>query len=82
MYEMIRPEYEHDPDIFCPDPPRTRKAKAALERLPAEDRAIMTLYAEVQSVRKLGAMLGVGRDTAWKEVRRIRAEILKIMETI
>lgn len=82
LYKSIRPEYEHDPDIFCPDPPRTRRVKAAIEQLPDEDKAIVTLYAELGSYRKLGAMLGVGRDTAWKEIRRIRAEILKIMERI
>jgi hypothetical protein len=29
MYALIRPEYEHDPDVFCPDSPRVRSVKAA-----------------------------------------------------
>ena len=76
MYRLIRPEYEHDPDVFCPDPPRVRGIKAAVERLPDADKVIIRLYAELQSLRKLAALLGVGRDTACREVQRIRQAIL------
>lgn len=79
LYKRISPEYEHDPDVFCPDPPRVRRVKAAIERLPEADKVIIRLYAELGSLRKLGAMLGVGRDTMGKEVRRIRADILRMM---
>ena len=77
LYGRIRPEYEHDPDIFCPDPPRVRVLKEAIERLPDADKVIIRLYAELGSVRKLGALLGVGRDAAWREVGRIRAALMK-----
>lgn len=76
LYALIRPEYEHDPDVFCPDSPRVRSLKAAVERLPEADKVIIRLYAELQSLGELGRLLGVSKDTAWKEVGRIRAAIL------
>lgn len=79
LYARIRPEYEHDPDVFNPEPPRTRSMKAAIERLPEADKAIIRLYAELESLSKLGRMLGVSKDTAWKVVRRIRARVLELM---
>lgn len=79
LYAQIRPEYEHDPDVFNPEPPRTRRMKAAIERLPEADKAIIRLYAELESLSKLGRMLGVSKDTAWKEVRRIREKVLEMM---
>lgn len=79
MYDLIRAEYEHDPDVFNPEPPRTRRMKAAIERLPDADKAIIRLYAELESLSKLGRMLGVSKDTAWKEVRRIRARVFELM---
>ena len=80
LYKSIRPEYEHDPDVFCPDSPRVRRVKEAVERLAEADKVIIRLYAELGSLSKLGEMLGVSKDTAWKEVRRIRAEIMRLME--
>jgi transposase-like protein len=79
MYVLIRPEYEHDPDCFCPDNPRVRRVKAAIERLPDADKVIIRLYAELGSLRKLAGLLGVGRDTMGREVRRIRTEIMRLM---
>lgn len=81
MYAMIRPEYEYDGDIFCPDNRRVRGVKRAIERLPEADKVIIRLYAELGSLRKLAAMLGVGRDTMGREVRRIRYAILKELRT-
>lgn len=79
LYRKISPEYEHDPDVFCPDAPRVRKVKEAIERLPEADKVIIRLYAELGSLSKLGEMLGVSKDTAWKEVRRIREAIFRQM---
>lgn len=79
LYKSIRPEYEHDPDVFCPDSPRVRRVKEAIERLPEADKVIIRLYAELGSLSKLGEMLGVSKDTAWKEVRRIREAIFRQM---
>ena len=77
LYSKIRPEYEHDPDIFCPDAPRVRRLKEAIERLPEGDKVIIRLYAELESLSAVAELLGVGKTAVWKDVRRIRETILK-----
>lgn len=79
LYAMIQPEYEPDRDIFRPDSARMHRLKEAVERLPDADKVIIRLYAELQSLRKLAALLGVGRDTMGREVRRIRETIMNEM---
>lgn len=51
-----------------------------LERLPPADRIIIVLYAELQSYRKLGQLMGLSHNTVRKEILRIRKEIEKLYE--
>ena len=75
MYALIRPEYDYDGDVFCPDTALVRCLKKAIAGLSDADRVIILLYAELGSLRKLAALLGVGRDTMGREVRRIRTAV-------
>lgn len=54
--------------------------RTVLERIPPADRAIIVLYAELQSYRKLGQLMGLSHNTVRKEVLRIRKEIISLYE--
>lgn len=63
------------------DDDEMRALKECLLALPQAERNILVAYAETQSLTELAVMLHVGRTTAAKEVRRIRALILDNMKT-
>lgn len=69
-------EYKYDDDILCEDDERTRLTKQALWKLSEPDRLLIILYAEIQSLRKLGELLGISRTTAYFAIKRIRQEIV------
>lgn len=50
------------------------------QRLDVVDRTIILLYADCASLRTLSKMLGLSLPTVSKEVRRIKAEILRIYD--
>lgn len=82
-YRLIKAEYAYNPDILCPDSDRVRLLKYIIDnRLDIVDRTIILLYADCQSLRKLGEILGVSHATARTEVLRIRDIILKEYERI
>ena len=54
--------------------------QVVLSMLPPADRAIIILYAELGSYRKLGTIMGLSHNTVRKEVLRIRKEILSLYE--
>ena len=68
-------DYAYDDDIMCDDDERTRLTKQALWKLPEPERLLIVLYAEIQSLRKLGELLGISRTTAYFAIKRIRQEI-------
>ena len=73
-------EYEYNPDPMNDEDERSLAIKEAMTHLPDADRIIWCLYMELQSSRKLGALLGgVSHSTILKEVTRIRDEIMKNM---
>ena len=51
-----------------------------LYMLPPPARAIIILYAELGSYRKLGTLMGLSHNTVRKEVLRIRKEIISLYE--
>lgn len=53
---------------------------SAVNKLPAPERLILILYAELQSQRKLGSVLGVSHGTCLKALRQIREKLNRIME--
>ena len=54
--------------------------QVVLSMLPPADRAIIILYAELGSYRKLGTLMGLSHNTVRKEVIRIRKEIISLYE--
>lgn len=77
-YKEIRQDYAYDPSIFNNGDDRVEAVKRIIQtRLNQVDRTIILLYADCQSYRKLGARLGVGKETARQLVLRIRDKILQ-----
>lgn len=73
LYKTLSDEYTFDADVLTADGDRERLSKWILDnRLTSADRIIIQLFAELGSLRKLGAQLGVSKSTAEKEVNRIR----------
>lgn len=73
-------DYQFNPDIMCEDDDKVREIKYALTKLPLADRIIFCLQTDIQSVRKVGEILGVSYTTVFNECKRIKKDILKIME--
>ena len=71
-YRAVAREYAPDPDVFSVDDPAVARVKLAVSRLDPADRAILIQYAELGSLHKLGAMLGVATSTIHSQVQRIR----------
>ena len=77
-FSDILKDYQYDPSVFNEEPERVRRVKRVImHELDPVDRIIFLLYLDCGSLRKLGAKLGVSHVTINKEIRRIRAEILK-----
>lgn len=62
-------------DIFCEDSPKLRKLKISLTHLNEGERALLYLYAEIHSFRKMSELLGVSHMTCYREVSRIVKQI-------
>lgn len=82
-FRLIKEEYAYNPDILCLDDHRVRTLKYIIDnRLTQVDKTIILLYAEHQSLRKLGEILGVSHATARTEVQRIKRLILEEYERL
>lgn len=75
IYPRLAAEYAPKPDVFDDDEPRVSVLKRAVSRLPEDDRRVIILYSELQSVRALGAALGMSHMSAQRRVRRIKERI-------
>ena len=76
-YVDIRKDYIFDSSIFSEEPERIARVKWIIDnKLTQVDRTIIILYADCQSLRKLGARLGLSHTLLAKEIRRIKALIL------
>ena len=75
----IDKQYQYQFDLFT-DELEAQKAKWALARIDIPDRIIFELYAEFQSSRKVGKILGVSHNIVLREVRRIREEIIELID--
>lgn len=77
-FKEILKDYEYDPSVFNEEPDRIRRIKRVIMlELDPVDRILILMYADCGSLRKLGARLGCSHVTINKEIRRIRAEIVK-----
>lgn len=77
--KAIMADYDFNPDIMCDEDERVTKIKYALTQIPLADKIIFCLQTDIQSVRKVGEILGVSYTTVFNEFKRIRNEIINIM---
>ena len=77
--KKILADYEYNPDILSDEDERTIKIKYALTKLPLADRIIFCLQTDIQSFRKVGKILGVSYTLVFNEFKRIKKEIIDIM---
>lgn len=68
-------QYKEDNDIFSEESDKVRLTKQALWQLSDTDRLLICLYSEIQSLRKLGELLGVSRTTAYLQIKEIKEKI-------
>ena len=81
-FRKIRQDYTYNPDIMNKEDERlTRVKKIIDQKLSLADKTIILLYVDCQSLRKLGARLGVSDMTLRREVQRIKNIILKEYES-
>lgn len=77
-YVSIREDYRCDGSIFTKDDARVARIKWVIDnRLTEPERIVILLYVDCKSYRKLGKRLGLSHQTCAKEVRRIKAKIIK-----
>ena len=74
-YREVRKDYDLDCDVFSEDPLRLRLAKQAVKELPLAEQTLLILYADLQSYRGLGAVLGVSHFSARKRVMAIAEKV-------
>lgn len=77
--KAILADYEYNPDILCNEDERTIKIKHALTKIPLADKIIFCLQTDIQSFRKVGNILGISYTSVFNEFKRIKKEIIDIM---
>lgn len=81
-FRLIKQEYAYNDDVMCKDDERVRKLKRIIDtKLSIVDKTIILLYADLQSLRKVGKVMGFSHSTIRTEVNRIKEIILKEYET-
>lgn len=74
VYRRAAPDYIHaDPEDDSP----AGILKRCVAALPESERAVLVTYCELRSIRHLGEMLGLTKQTAWRMVCEIRLKILE-----
>lgn len=82
-FREISREYRYDPSVMSDEDERVAALKRIIgTKLSTVDRTIILLYADCQSYRKLGKMLGLSHMTVRKECLRIREKILREYERL
>lgn len=79
LFNIIKKEYEINDDIFNEEDEMVIYIKKALNLIQPADKIIMLLYSELQSLRKVGKQLGVSHTIVYREIKRIRKEIIEII---
>lgn len=67
-------EMENEPNPFVDDE-KTYRLKEIIQALPPNDKTIILLYIEYNSLQKVADLLHVSQSTIFLHVRRIRNEI-------
>lgn len=82
-FKDIRQEYVFDADILNGEDDKVRKTKWIIDnKLNQVDRTLLILYADCQSLRKLGQRLGISHTLLAGEIRRIKAHVLEEYDKI
>lgn len=73
-------DYGEDNDIFSEEPEKVRKVKYIIfHKLSEADRRIILMYAELQSIRKVAAKLGISAASAWLKLKEIKDTVKSYM---
>ena len=73
LSQTLATENETDPFV---DDERVYRLKEIIQNLPPNDKTIMLLYIEYNSLQKVADILHVSQSTIFLHVRRIRNEII------
>lgn len=74
--KRVMEDYEPDESIWREYSDDILNIKQAMDALSDADRIIFVLYCEYGSLRKVGKRLGVSHSIIYKNVRRIKEEML------
>ena len=73
-------QYSENPDIFNDESETTKKIKHFIfNNLDEVDRRIILLYAELQSLRKLGKVLGISPSSAFIKIKQIKTKLKDVI---
>lgn len=73
----VMEDYKADYSIWREDDDDMMNLKQAIDSLSESDRIIFVLYCEFGSLRKVGKKLGVSHSIIYKNVRRIKLQMLE-----
>ena len=73
----VMEDYKADYSIWREDDDDMMNLKQAIDSLSESDRIIFVLYCEYGSLRKVGKKLGVSHSIIYKNVRRIKLQMLE-----
>ena len=73
----VMEDYKADYSIWREDDDDMMHLKQAMDSLSESDRIIFVLYCEFGSLRKVGKQLGVSHSIIYKNVRRIKLQMLQ-----
>lgn len=73
----VMEDYKADYSIWREDDDDMMNLKQAIDSLSESDRIIFVLYCEYGSLRKVGKKLGVSHSIIYKNVRRIKLQMLQ-----
>lgn len=80
-FKRIKEDYRPQDGVMAEDSPRIHALKGIIyRRLSVSDRTLLILYAETNSLRKVGALMGVSHQSVKNEIQRIRKEVLSCLQ--
>ncbi len=82
-YRDMLEDCKFEPDMMCEETQFVRKLKYIINRkLPVEDKTLILLYADYDSLRKLAGLLGVSHVTVKNRIAGIRKYILSELDKL
>lgn len=82
-YRGMLEDCKFEPDMMCEEGQLVRKIKYIInKKLPAEDKTLILLYADYDSLRKLAGLLGVSHVTVKNRIAGIRKEVLSELDKL